>query len=211
MARTDDIKAAINNTARENIVGIVYIDQDGNAQLVDMVDFEGEMSIRTVSGHHDVDMIHLGAFGLSADEGFMLIDLNNVAIWPHTNTDHIDIEYIIVDLNPSTAFRGDVVIGFLTDVDDTNGDLNVMIGWHFTQGQSPVIEDLQFSNTHFEATKDHWLGLTVANDTKYNTGATLTGPNGNTYPAADGDLVCDVNRTAGTIEIGITIGYETRA
>jgi hypothetical protein len=180
---------------------------------VNVETYEGTTSLLTTPGQHANFAIHLDAQGIAAEQGFMLIDLSDTTNWPHTNTGHIDIEYINIQVDGSTAYRGDVRIGWLENVDATNGDLNVLHTWHFDQAAGVLVDSLSFGQAgHFHAETDNWFGPTEANETLWQTDVNLQGPDGNTsYPSGDGDLVMKVERTAGTVDVSMLVGYSTES
>lgn len=57
---------------------------------------------------------------------------------------------------------------------------------------------------------NHWFGPTTADSTLFQTDVNLLGPDGNiSFPSGAGDLVVIVERTAGAVDVSITLGYET--
>ena len=75
--------------------------------------------------------VHLDIQALAAPKGYMLVDLSDTTNWPHTAGDHITLEHLNLQVDPTAAFRGDIYIGFLSDVDADNGDLNKVVTFHF--------------------------------------------------------------------------------
>ena len=175
--------------------------------------YEGITSLYTVPGHHHVDVIHADVHDIQAVTGVMLIDLSDTVNWPHTETGHLDVEYIHVSVNPDTSYVGDVELGFLSDVDATNGDFHVFQTWHFQRVSAPLVDDMFFGQGgHFECSVEHFFGKVTANDTTWQTDVDLVGPDGNTsYPSGDGDLVLKIGRTGGSVDVGITVGYHGEA
>lgn len=177
---------------------------------IDSVTVDNITSLRTVPGELDDGFIHLDAVGLAATTPFILVDLSDTTNWPHSDTDHILIDYLILETDPSTTFQGNLALGFLTAVDGTDGDFNQILEINMDQKADSLVETINFGAFGLHLQLDHWFGPTTANDTTWNTGASILGPDGNTFPAGTGDLVCLVTRTAGNLSYGITLGYSTR-
>lgn len=173
---------------------------------------EGQTSAHFIPGHVDIEVVHLDIDDIALATDFMLVDLSDTTNWPHTTTGHIDIAYIIINVSPSTAFAGDLEIGFLSAVDATNGDFHGIAEWHLDQKVDQFTDTINFGAFELSCELAHWFGPTTANDTAFQTDVNLQGPDGATsYPSGAGDLVVRVSRTAGNMSAGITIGYRTHA
>ena len=170
--------------------------------------------IWTVATHEEIFDINLDAQAIVANTGFMIIDLSNTAVWPHTNTSVIHIDCISININGDAAYRGDIYIGFLSSVDAANGDLNIIKTWHMDQDVTNLQEHIHLAPPIICNTTN-WFGRTVANDTLWQTDVNLQGPNDavspatQSYPPGDGDLVLWIARTAGTVDVNINIRYHT--
>ena len=178
-----------------------------------MLTLEGQTSLRVVPGINDSFTVHLDAQNKGAEQAFMLIDISDIVNWPHTEVGHFNLEFISLNIDPATTFRGDVFFGFLSNVDDANGDLNILAGYHFAQAASPRVDvSLVTPFNHLEGNIANWFGPVMLNNTNFQNDVNLQGPDGATnYPSGDGDFVMLVARTAGTIDIGMTFGYKTIA
>ena len=173
---------------------------------------EGITSLSQVPGNFDVEVIHLDAEDISTTTGFMLVDLSDTTNWPHTDTGHIDILFIIISTDPTTNFSGDIELGFLSNVDGTNGDLNEVIELHLEKKPEPDIFEINYGSFGVALETDHLFGPITANDTIWQTDVNLQGPDGNTsFPSGNGDLVMKITRSAGDISVSITVGYRTIA
>ena len=179
---------------------------------VSLITNEGVTSFSTVPGNFDVEVIHLDAEDIAATTGFMLIDLSDTTNWPHTDTGHIDILFIIITTDPSATFSGDIALGFLSNVDATNGDFNEIFEIHMEKKPEPDIFNINYGAFGIALETDHVFGPITANDTTWQTDVDLQGPDGATsYPSGAGDLVMLITRTAGDISASITVGYKTIA
>lgn len=182
-------------------------DQSGNTP--DIVSNEGDVSLRVVPGLNDTFTVNISSLGINAGKALMLIDKSDVTNWPHTNTGHINILHISPVLTPSTAFRGRVILGFLTDVDGDNSNLNVLHSWNFTQSSEFITNQIDWSSGHVEGNIDNWFGPILADNENFQNDENLDGPDGSTeYPSGDGDIVILVERVAGTIDVEFTAVYK---
>ncbi len=159
--------------------------------------------------HEHDDNTHLDAENITTTTGFMLIDLSNASgNWPHSPGSELHVTDIDVNINPDTAFEGDIEIGFLTDVDATDGDFNILYTWHLDRKGSNFVDDIQANSALLKMTLDSWFGPTTANDTTFQTDVNLQGPDGTiAYPSGNGDLVMKMVVTAGACDVGIMTQY----
>jgi len=169
---------------------------------------EGETSAHVIPGHVDIEVVHLDA-DVSAAEDFMLIDLSDTTNWPHTLTGHIDVVYILINVNPTATFAGDIEIGFLSAVDATNGDFHPVFEIHMDKKQDSITQMMNFGAFEMSLEKAHWFGTTTANDVAFQTDVALTGPDGNTFNSGSGDLVMRIEVGTSSVAVGLTIGYRT--
>lgn len=171
---------------------------------------EGVTSAHLIPGHVDIEVVHLDA-DISSAQDFMIIDLSDTTAWPHTTTGHIDIAYIIINVNPTTTFSGDIEIGFLSDVDATNGDFNPLFEIHMDKKQDSITQMMNFGAFEMSLESAHWYGPKVTNDEAFQTDVALTGPAGATHNSGNGDLVMRIEVGASSVAVGITVGYRTHA
>ena len=198
-----------------NIHNMFIRDGLGKVNLAEVSSYEDESCLKTTICHKEVFHVHLDAQAIAVDQGFMLIDLSDTTNWPHTNTGHIVLEQIIVNISLSAtpAFIGEVEFGFLSNVDATDGDLNVVGKFHLDRGSIGPGGPFDFSIYGMDLELDKWFGPTNTNDVTWQTDVNLFGPDGATsYPSGDGDFVMHItNITAGTIDVGVTAFYSTRS
>lgn len=185
-------------------------DDSGSNDVVDVVLHETETSLRVVTGHKEVFTVHLDIENISATTGFMIIDLSDTTNWPHTNTGHIALEKLAININPTTAFRGDIELGFLVDVDATDGDFKRIYTYHLDQQASEIVDQLPFPGG-LDLKVAEWFGPTTANDTTWQTDVNLQGPDARSvYPSGTGDFVMKIVPTAGAVDVALLTFYETR-
>jgi hypothetical protein len=182
----------------------------------DLVTKDGVTSQYVVSGFTDTYTMHLNTGSVSAETAFMLIDISNPgSVWGHTAAGHINLEYIILDVDPDSNFRGEVKLGFLENVDATNGDFYQIIDIDMQKSAAITLEVINFGSHGFDCESNHHFGPITANSTLFQTDVNLGGPDDPstiTYPSGAGDLVLLLtNITANAVDVAVTIGYETFA
>ena len=173
---------------------------------------EGSKSLTVIPGLNENFTVHLDVQNISATQAFMIVDLSDTANWPHTNIGHINFNMIDINVEPTTSFRGDVSIGFLSNVDATNGDFNSLWTFHFELQPVEVLKTINLSFVHTEGQLVTWFGPTDTDNVLFQTNVSLQGPDAATsYPSGDGDIILLVDMSAGNADIGITMGYNTIA
>lgn len=177
----------------------------------DLVTEEGQDSARIVGGVNEVFNVTLAIDNINATTGFMIIDLSNTATWPHTETGHINIKWFQTNINPSLSpdFIGDISFGALQNVDASNGDLWVANKYTFTRKSDRIDLFKYFMGSHFCLDTVHFFGPKVVDDVTWQTDVPIVGPDGNSYSSGDGDMVVKVTVAAGSVDLNITVGYET--
>ncbi len=144
--------------------------------------------------------------GASLD--FIIIDLSDTVNFPHnTASDDIHITSWDINLNPDDSFAGDIEIGFLENVDATNGDFHPFKTWHMDKRADPI-ED--FHNWNFDpliCDDTYTLVTNISlNDVAWQTDVPLPSPIGAIF-SGTGDLVLRITRTAGSIDFNVLIKY----
>jgi len=178
----------------------------------DTLTIHGRTSQYVVGGFAETFSVSGDFSAIALTTGFMLVDLSDTTNWPHTNTGHIVIDYIILEAEPTTTFRGSIELGYLKNVDGTDGDFVEINGFDFTQKSDVLLEAIDFGSHGLHCIDAHHFGLTTVNSTIFQTDVDIEGVDGNTsYSSGAGDLVLLVTRTAGTVDVEVTIGYETVA
>lgn len=179
-------------------------------EMFTRVEYEGQNSKRVSLAYHPTFHVCLSVSNASGTVGYMLIDLSDTTNWKHTNTDHIILQGVTVDTNTDAAFVGDLWFGFLSNVDDTNGDFHRIGTLHGERSATVGNGDFDFSSYGFGLETDEWFGPTNANDTTWQTDVNLRGPDGGTsYPSGNGDFVMKLISSAGAADISVTVTYTT--
>lgn len=179
-----------------------------NGDLV--TDVEGDRAQVMVLGTVLTDTVHLDA-EVAVETAYMLIDKSNTAVWPHTQSTgyHIVVEYLILEVDPDGSYAGEVKLGFLENVNATNGEFHQVIDIDLRKQSAVVLEVIDFGSHGLQLSTDTHFGP-IFTSTRFQTDVNLGGPDDPTtltYPSGDGDLVLWVTRTAGSVDVSITIGY----
>jgi len=197
------------------LVSLLFLTGAGTVSIKttgDTVTRHGRTSQYFAEGFADSQTVHLDMEAISAKTAFMLVDISDTTNWKHTNTDHVIIKYVLLAVDPDTNYRGEIQIGFLSNVDATNGDFNLIFDLDLAQKSDLTIISMPFTGNGFHTQLGTHFGPITANSTLFQTDLNLGGPDDSstiTYPSGDGDLVVLVKRTAGTTDAAVTIIYET--
>ena len=208
------IKPVLTNTVKDGSGTWLFplVDSDGKqyVSLGDLITKDGRTSQFVVLGFTDTDIVHIDIQNVQAQKAAMLVDLSDITNWPHTNTGHIIIEYIILEVDPDANFLGEVKFGFLSSVDVENGDFNQILDIDMARKSDLLVETLDFGSHGIDLRANHWFGPTTANSTLFQTDVNLLGPDGATsYPSGNGDFAMIIERSAGAVDVSVTVGYET--
>lgn len=193
-------------------------DTDGSYVNVGGITKDGKTSLYTVAGFTDTQTVHLDvAVPSIASVAYMLIDLSDTTNWNHTNTSEIVLEYLNLEVDPGSTFVGEVKIGYLKNVDGTNGDFVTLFDVDMKKSAALFVETIDFGSHGVHCTDNHHFGPTAANSTLFQTDVNLGGPDDPTtltYPSGAGDLVMLVTGSGSGnagVDVSITLGYETVA
>ncbi len=192
---------------------IIGKDSSGVLTGINSVTKNGRTSIHTVAGFSDTQTIYFDVSTSSASIAYMLIDLSDTTSWKHANTGEIIIEYIIININSDTNFTGDCSIGYLANVDATNGDFSRIVHIPMERKSDLVHEVIDFGSHGFHCNDNSHFGVKSLNNSLFQTDVNLAGPDDSTtltYPSGNGDLVFLITGDGtNTVEVTLTIGYET--
>lgn len=184
-----------------------------DSQRPDTAEHNSRRSEYTLFGFSDTQTVHMDVSTSSTLISYMLIDLSDTTNWKHTNTGELIIEYLIVEVDPDTNFLGEIKIGYLEDVDGTNGDFHQILDIDMRRKSSVFAEVIDFGSHGIHCSTNNHFGPVTANDTMFRTDVNLGGPDDPAtlaYPSGDGDLVMIVDGDGtNTVNVSITIGYET--
>lgn len=189
----------------------VRITNADGSTAVDINSFEGVNSLTVVKGRSDVFNVHLNIENnTTGNKAWMVVDLSNASTqWKHSLQSEIIIREIALNVNPGNGFVGDIELGFLSNVDASNGDFTLVRSWHierFTVGQINVFND----GSQCQISPSNVFGPIVANSTLFQTDEDLTGPDGAVnHPSGDGDLVLRITTDGTEIDVGLSVCYIT--
>ncbi len=193
---------------------LVSKDDDDNYVNTGAVTKSGRSSIYTVDGYSNTFSVHLDVTLTpnGTDVGYMLVDLSDTTNWPHTFTGEVIIEYIILEIDPASNFTGDFKVGYLKNVDATNGDLVTVFDVDMATKSDIFNTNIEFGSHGLHCTDADHFGPVDTNNIVFQTDVNLGGPNDPgtlTYPSGDGDLVLLVSGNNNAVGVSITLGYET--
>ena len=180
----------------------------------DLITKDGRTSQYVAAGFTETETIHIDVQTDSTLIAYMLIDLSDTATWKHTNTGHINLEWVLIEVDPDNTWVGQVKIGFLEDVSADNGDFHQIFDIDMERKTALLVENLDFGSHGLDCEADHHYGPVIADSTLFQTaGANILGPDGATsHPSGAGDLVMIVDGDGTNfVDVSITIGYETAA
>jgi len=158
--------------------------------------------------------IHFHVTNINATQDFILIDISDTTNYPHVDTDYIHLESFLIGVDSDTNGDYEIEVGFLDNVDGTNGDFHGVYTLSGTKKagntQSQVFDGYPNAprcNTDSFLSSDKSL-----NDTAFQTDVNLAStldPSTIDTPSGDGDLVVRVTRNAGTFNLSINLSYHT--
>jgi hypothetical protein len=189
-------------------------DDAGNYVNIGAVTDSGRTSIYAVAGFSNIFSVHLDVTLTpnGTDVGYMLVDLSNTAVWPHINTGSILVEYFVIELDPHAQFSGDMKLGYLKNVDATNGDFVTLLDIDMATKSDVINETIDFGSHALHCSDTYHFGPVIANSTLFQTDVLLGGPDAPgslTYPSGDGDLILLISGNNNPVGVSITLGYET--
>ncbi len=192
---------------------VFVIDSDGNVVnfSADTVTRHDRTSQYTVDGFADTQSMHLDTATDSTLKAFMLVDISDTTNWKHTLTDHIIIRHILIEVDPDASWIGEIKIGFLSNVNGTDGDFNQIIDIDMRRKTALLVEDLSFTGGFHCQSSTHF-GPIIADSTLFQTDVDLVGPDGGVaaYPSGDGDLAMIIDGDGTNfVDVSLTMTYET--
>jgi len=166
------------------------------------VDTNGHLDV-VQHAHPDSVYVHFDyAFTGGTSLDFILIDLSDTTNYHHTNTGYIHLEELFINVDADTNASYQVTVGWLENVDATDGDLYEITHLYGTKavGQQKEIIRKFYPNgpkcsSSYAVTSDITL-----NDTAFQTDVnmrTTLDPTTADTPSGSGDLILRVNAGAG--------------
>lgn len=163
---------------------------------------------------------------LTADEGFVLVDLSDTSNFPHNDaqTGKLRLYRIEIDVEKDTTAQAVLYIGVITEVDTSNGSTDWIDAIRlFTDRDGTDDEDWRHIERNYYGldlevnTDDDELYNVISNsghsgDATWQTDLALDSPVGDTQSApGEGDLVAYLDHTAGNVYMAIKTFYRTEA
>ena len=164
--------------------------------------------------HGGSGMIHYQKSGISVSEDAILIDSSDTINYPHNDAGAIHVAWFNFDIDPSIDAEYILQIGFLENVDATNGDFYEVFTVSGTRkagnakgGFFPMSPQGPQGSSAKIATSNKSLN-DLAFQTDVNLASTLD-PGAADTPSGDHDFVFRLTITAGSINLSIEIGYHS--
>ncbi len=166
--------------------------------------------------HPNNGYIHFESGDLIASQDFILIDISDTTNYPHTNTGYIHFESLRLHTDASNNADYTIQIGFLENVDATDGDFYVFMDADGSQttGRSQDIFLNYYPNGPRCRTESTVISDVSLNDTAFQTDVNLAStldPTTLDTPSGSRDLVVRIIVTAGTVDVGIEGSYHSHA
>ena len=157
--------------------------------------------------------VHYSQAALSASKDIIMIDLSDTTNFPHsTATGSVVITKMCISIQTDGTFGGSFEIGYLANVDATNGDLYTFQKYPLGASQT-VVEHLSATpDCPIICDIDHILTQAItADDTAFQDDVVLPSPfdDAATYTtkSGDGDIALRVTRSAGSLVFNTSIQY----
>lgn len=167
--------------------------------------------------HPDSGQIHVDVTALTTannPERYLVIDLSNTTGYPHNSTGHIHVEWVEVQVDSNNIGAYDLTLGFLADVDSTGGDRYAVKKWSGDKTAGNQLAD--FVNIAPGGWRMRTQNIATSNivlaSTNYQTDVpipTTLNPSSASVAPGSGDVVLEVDLTAGTIDLSFEIGYHS--
>lgn len=169
--------------------------------------------VRNVSTGANSQTVHMALSTDSTLIAYMVVDLSDTTNWKHTNTGSIVLDYFLIQVDPTNNFSGEIKLGFLTNVDSTDGDFNQILDVDMKTKADILVESMNFESNGFHCSTTAHFGPVMASSTLFQTDVNIGGPDDPAtpaYPSGSGDLVLIVDGDgANAVDVSLTIGYET--
>lgn len=172
------------------------------------------MSLSAPKVNPGLPRVHYSEAALAAAKDIIMVDLSDIVNFPHVKVGTVHITKLEISIKIDAAFAGTFELGFLKNVDDTNGDLYTFKKYTFGAGAvQNIYEDKSASpDSPIVCSTDYILTQTIAvDDTAFQDDEVLPSPYDDaaayTTVSGDGDIVLRITRSAGTIDFNISIQY----
>lgn len=187
---------------------------DGNTGKAMTVNSEGRGDV-VQHAHVGQATLHFTVEGLEVGiHRFILIDISDTANYPHINTDYVHIEWLHTEIDGNNQADYTSCIGFLKNVDASNGDRYALscVSGTKTAGQSIRLFENYYPNGYRLRSESIVTSNISLNDTAYQTDVNLKStlnPITADTPAGNGDVILEIVVNAGVVNANIDLGYHT--
>lgn len=171
--------------------------------------------VNTLNGRHpDVVNVHFSTEDNDASENFVVIDLDDLVNYPHFNDTALDIDNIQVSIDTSTNADYEIEIGFLQNVNGTDGEFVEVFRTSGKNSKGATVNSGRlFSGGAGLMRSDKWLSSNVELSTDFantvNLASTIDVNTLNTNPD-NGDLVMKIARgNVDALDVALTISYKS--
>jgi hypothetical protein len=155
----------------------------------------------------------VGSIG-GATERYIVVDLSNTSSFFHTNTDYIHLENIDVKVDAAANAVYDIRLGFLENVDATNGDFYQVWNLPGTKGTGRSQSEFRdWAPNGFRCRSQNIIsGNVTANNSAYQTDLNLPcviDVTTASTPSGNNDVVLEVEVTAQSIGFSVNFAYHS--
>jgi hypothetical protein len=160
--------------------------------------------------------LHFESGDLTASQDFIIIDISDTANYAHDKTGFAHLESVTIDTDATSNAAYTLELGFLANVDATNGDFYTVhkLVATKTAGQIKSFQLIDYPNgAQFNLDKFTTASKSL-NDTSFQTDtnlATTLDPTTADTPSGNGDVVLRVTVTAGTVSVILGMSYHAHA
>ena len=224
------------DTSNHNFFSVLHSpDQplfSGTSSAVLRVDNRGNLNTTLVSGttaltinsegradmvqhsHSNNGWVHFESGSLSASQDYIFVDISDTTNYPHVDTSYIHLEYLRIHVDSDVNGNYAVQVGFLENVDESNGDFYPLVDISGTKKTGNTIDQIfPFYPNGAKGTSSFAVSSEKSlNDTAFQTDVNLASSldSGTTdTPSGDGDLAIRVVVNAGSIIVGVEASYHT--
>lgn len=164
--------------------------------------------------HAEGGLFHFVSGSLSADQDFIVIDKSDTTNYPHDNTGWLHSGWFLLKIDADSAAAYTIRLGFLANVDATNGDFIEVHRLAATKQTGNQVFAFFPMDPHGAKMRASSMVSSIndLNDTAFQTDvnlATTIDPSTADTPSGDGDMVLRVEITAGNIDITLDGAYHS--
>ena len=158
-------------------------------------------------GENSHIITQIDATGVSSSTDYVLIDLSDTTNYPHHHTGCIGLRQYQLSIDPDTSFEGSLSLGFVENVDATNGDYYPVITYEMVKKPNTITQDVTYDYPVF-LDSEHVATIPTTDDTGFQTDTAITSSTGTTEPG-NGDMIMRVIPGGGSAGISVSVKYLT--